>query len=119
MPDERRNTAESPVIELTDAGFLDATTGAYTFVDLWAPWCAPCRRFSPVFEQVAEEHGDAVRFATCNVDENPETAEMLQVQTIPTVVLFDPEGNEAGRVVNPPPGSFGAMVQDVIEEKGL
>lgn len=119
MQNEDRSTSEGPVVELTDASFLDATTGAYTFVDLWAPWCAPCRRFSPVFEQVAEEHGNTVRFATCNVDENPETAEILQVQTIPTVVLFDPEGNEAGRVVNPPPGSFGSMVEDVIEEKGL
>ena len=100
--------------ELTDDTFLSATTGGYTFVDFWAPWCAPCRSFSPAFERAASDHGVQVRFAKVNVDQCPQTAELLQVRTIPTVVLFDPEGNESGRVVNPPPRAFDGMVRDVI-----
>lgn len=112
----KRQRDAAAVTELTDETFLPETTGGYTFVDFWAPWCAPCRHFSPAFEQAASDHGDRVRFASVNVDDNPATAALLQVRTIPTVVLFDPDGNELGRVVNPPPRAFNAMVRDVIEK---
>lgn len=103
---------------LTDADFLDETTGAWTVVDFWASWCAPCRAFGRVFERVAEAHGDRLRFAKLNVDESPASAALCQVRTIPTCILFDPEGNEVGRVVNPG-GAFEAMILDVIDEKSL
>lgn len=107
------------LVELTDDTFLNATIGAWTVVDFWAPWCAPCKRFAPTFGDAARRYGTRIRFATLNVDAAPGAAELLQVRTIPTVVLFDPDGNEAGRVVNPPPGAFAKMIEDVVTAKGL
>ncbi|MCC5950920.1 MAG: DUF427 domain-containing protein [Acidimicrobiia bacterium] len=99
-PPENDEHAE-PVEDLDDTTFEAGTEGRWTMVDLWAPWCGPCRAFAPVFEEIAAEIS-GVSFARCNVDESPQSAAALGVQTIPTVVLFDPVGNEVGRVVGVP-----------------
>lgn len=85
------------VVDVTDGNFLASTVGQYTVVDFWAPWCQPCRAFSPIFHDVAAHAVDGVRFATCNVDDNPNTAALLQISTIPTVVVFGPDGSEVAR----------------------
>lgn len=83
--------------EVTDADFLAFTAGGWTFVDFSASWCAPCRTFSPVFRAVAADHDGPVRFGVCDVDANPATAGLLQVRSVPTVVVFGPDGSEVGR----------------------
>lgn len=55
--------------------------------DCWAPWCAPCRSFAPIFERVSEKFPD-VTFAKVNVDEEPAIAASFGVQGIPTLVAF-------------------------------
>lgn len=85
------------MLAIDDDTFMDATEGGITIVDFWAAWCGPCRTFSPVFQAVAEAHTGAVRFATCDVESNPRTAELLQIRSIPTVVVFGPDGSEIGR----------------------
>ncbi|MDZ7734598.1 MAG: thioredoxin family protein [Acidimicrobiia bacterium] len=89
-------------MDLDDSSFEAGTEGGWTVLDLWAPWCGPCRAFHPVFEEVAAST-DGVRFARCDVDTSPRTAALLGVQTVPTVVLFDPAGNEVDRIVGVPP----------------
>lgn len=102
------------VVVVDESNFNDLTAGAFTIVDFWAPWCAPCKRFRPVFHDVASRYADRLRFGSCNVDENPQIAALLQVMSIPTLVLFDEDGNEAGRVVGTPgAGPFEEMVRDV------
>jgi thioredoxin 1 len=56
-------------------------------IDCWAPWCAPCRAFTPIFERVSERHPDAT-FMKVNVDEEPEIARAFGVRGIPTLVVF-------------------------------
>jgi thioredoxin 1 len=87
------------MLELTDQDFQAETEGRLTIVDLWAPWCGPCRAFAPIFEAVAAEHGDEILFAKCNVDENPATARRLDVQGVPTLLVLGPDGNQITRVV--------------------
>ena len=98
-----------------DANFEALTSGRPTVVDLWAPWCGPCHMFRPVFEEVAATWEDSVRFGTCNVDENPNVAMLLQVRSIPTVVAFGVDGSEVDRLVGVPSRArFGAFVSQLL-----
>ena len=56
-------------------------------IDCWAPWCAPCKLYGPVFERVSAQFPE-VTFARVNVDEEPGIADAFGVQGIPTTVLF-------------------------------
>ena len=60
---------------------------AIVIVDFWAPWCAPCRSFGPIFEAVSEKHPDIV-FGKVNTEEEQELAAALAIRSIPTVVVF-------------------------------
>ena len=76
--------------EVTDASFEQDVLQAEkpVLVDFWAAWCAPCRRVSPVLEQILAEHGDKLEIVKLNVDENPETAMRYQVTSIPAMKLY-------------------------------
>lgn len=63
-------------------------------VDLWAPWCGPCRMLGPVLEEVSLKHENII-FGKVNVDENPEIAQQFRCMSIPMVLLF-----EEGKLVN-------------------
>jgi thioredoxin len=58
-------------------------------VDFWAPWCGPCRVVSPIIDDLAEQHGERVKFLKMNVDDNLQTQSRYNVLSIPTVILFD------------------------------
>ncbi len=58
-------------------------------VDFWAPWCGPCRRVSPVVEEIATERGDAIKVVKLNIDENQQTAIKFNVMSIPTLMVFN------------------------------
>jgi thioredoxin len=67
-------------------------------LDLWAPWCGPCRMIGPVLDQLASEMGGQERFAKLNMDENPRTAARLHVSSIPTLLVLK-GGREVDRLV--------------------
>lgn len=57
-------------------------------VDFWAEWCGPCKKLSPILEEVAEELGDSVRITKVNVDEQRNLGAMFQIMSIPSVLIF-------------------------------
>jgi thioredoxin len=69
-----------------DAEVLEAEVPV--LVDFWAPWCGPCRRVSPVVEEIADERGEALKVVKMNIDDNQETAIKFNVMSIPTLMVF-------------------------------
>lgn len=57
-------------------------------LDFWAPWCGPCRMFSPVVDEIAEQRAGTVAVGKVNVDEEPALAQQFGVMSIPTVVVL-------------------------------
>jgi thioredoxin 1 len=57
-------------------------------VDFWAPWCGPCRVVDPILKDMADQHGERIKFVKLNVDDNMATAARYNVLNIPTVILF-------------------------------
>ncbi len=76
-------------INVTDNDFDEIITkNKVVFVDCWAPWCAPCHIYEPIYSKVAEQYKDKAVFARLNVDENPRTADKYDVMNIPTTLIF-------------------------------
>jgi thioredoxin 1 len=77
-------------IEVTDATFEEAVLKAElpTVVDFWAVWCGPCKRITPVLEEIADEQEGRLQVTKLNVDHNTETAIKYGVMSIPTLILF-------------------------------
>ena len=67
-------------------------------LDLWAPWCAPCRAVAPALDAIADRYKGRATVAKVNIDEAPEVARRLGVSSIPTLVVFD-RGAEVSRLV--------------------
>lgn len=70
------------------ARHLAGTKGAPVLVDVWAPWCGPCRAMSPQFDAAARRVGSGARFLKVNAEENPELCAQYAVQGIPALLLF-------------------------------
>jgi thioredoxin 2 len=77
--------------EAGDDSFGDVVERAKlpVLVDLWAPWCGPCRAVSPALESLARERAGRIKLVKVNVDEAPTTAHRFGVQGIPTLLVFD------------------------------
>lgn len=98
--------------DVTDATFqaavVDRSATMPVVVDLWAPWCGPCRTLGPMIEAAVAATGGAVELAKVNVDENPRVAATFQVQSIPAVFAL-----RDGKVVD---GFIGALPEAQVDE---
>jgi putative thioredoxin len=89
------NAASGASPHIKDAGLatfaadvLAASREVPVIVDFWAPWCGPCKTLGPALEAAVEAAGGAVKLVKVNIDENPEIAQQLRIQSIPTVYAF-------------------------------
>jgi putative thioredoxin len=99
-------------IDVTDATFqtevLDRSQATPVVVDLWAPWCGPCKQLGPILERVVDDTNGKVVLTKVNVDENPQVSAAFRVQGIPAVYALS-----GGKVVD---GFVGAQGEPAVRE---
>ncbi len=78
-------------------------------VDLWAPWCMPCRMISPIVEELGNENQGKLKVCKLNTDENQNIAARYGIQGIPTLLFFK-DGQEVDRIV-------GVTPKPIIQQK--
>lgn len=86
------------VTEVSDATFREfvAKSPLPLVLDVWAPWCGPCRAFAPTFEEFAQKFSGQMVFAKLNSELNQQTSAQLGIRGIPTLLVFK-DGNEISR----------------------
>ena len=70
------------------ADVIDASMETPVVVDFWAPWCGPCKQLGPILEKVVRGANGGVRLVKIDIDQNPEIAQQLRIQSIPAVFAF-------------------------------
>jgi thioredoxin 2 len=97
-------TEAAHLLTVTDASFATEVLQSPlpVLVDVWAPWCGPCRMIAPVIEQLATEFADKLKVVKLNSDDNPVIPSQYHVQGIPTL-LFVKNGHLVDQVVGAVP----------------
>jgi thioredoxin 1 len=101
---------------VTDATFVSDVlqSDKPVLVDFWAEWCGPCRKVSPVLEEIAKEMADKITIVKLNIDENPETTRAYRVMSVPTITIFkggQPVQSVAGAK---PKGDLVRLIESVL-----
>ncbi|MFY9931374.1 MAG: thioredoxin [Streptosporangiaceae bacterium] len=104
------------IAEADDTTFAEVAEAASipVVVDLWAPWCGPCRMVSPALEEVAATLAGRVKLVKVNVDSSPQIQERFGVQAIPTLIVLRQGQPAARRSGAAPAADLRAWVESAI-----
>lgn len=107
---------------------MEASQAVPVLVDFWAPWCGPCKQLTPMLEKLVKQAKGKIRLVKINIDDNPEIAQQLRIQTVPTVYAFlggqpvtgfqgaQPESQIKTLIERLTGGPLGADSEDLLEE---
>ena len=77
------------VTDLNDSNFNEFTNEGISLVDVWAPWCGPCKTIGPVIDKLSSDYKDSeIKFGKLNADDNSEIVRNLGVRNIPTILIY-------------------------------
>jgi thioredoxin 1 len=99
VPSQTASEIAHATFQVTSANFQDEVlqSDQPVMVDLWAPWCAPCRQLAPVVAELGQEYQGRVKIGNLNIDEHPAISQRYEVDTIPTLLFFH-NGKLLGRM---------------------
>jgi len=101
--------------EITDENLEELKSGnKIVLMDVWAPWCGPCRMLGPVIDDLAKENEgtEGVFIGKANIDETPDISEEYKIRSVPTVIIFK-DGEEVEKITGAHPKK---RYQDLIEK---
>ncbi|HXZ64901.1 MAG TPA: thioredoxin [Streptosporangiaceae bacterium] len=119
----RCGSCHQPLPWIVDAGddtFAETAEQASVpvLVDLWAPWCGPCRMVSPALAQIATELAGKIKLVKVNVDESPELSRRFDAQAIPTLLILR-DGEVLSRQIGAaPPQALRAWISSALPAAG-
>ena len=103
--------SKKTLIEVNESNFQEEVLDSPlpVLVDMWAPWCMPCRMVAPTVEKIAKDNADKLKVCKLNVDDNQNIAVRYSIQGIPALLIFK-DGKEYDRIV-------GAVPPQAIQSK--
>lgn len=104
------------IMEINEDNFqqevLDSTIPV--LVDMWAPWCMPCKMVAPAVEKIAKDNANKIKVCKLNVDDNQNIAANQNIQGIPALLIFK-DGKEVDRIVGAvPPQAIQAKLDSIL-----
>ncbi len=100
------------ITELNSENFKDFTNNGIALVDIWAPWCGPCKMISPLVDEISSKYQGKLSVGKLNADSHPELVRELGVRNIPTLLLY-----RNGELVKDSEGNVEKLVGSVTREK--
>lgn len=117
-----QTNAASAVKDVTTATFAEdvikASMTAPVLVDFWAPWCGPCKQLAPVLEKVVAAAGGKVSLVKMNIDDHPEVAGQMGIQSIPAVIAFKRGQPVDGFMGATPEGQIRSFIERLVGPLG-
>ena len=107
------------IADATDDTFADIAEAASlpVVVDMWAPWCGPCRMVSPALTQLATELRGRIKLVKVNVDDSPKLQQRFGVQAIPTLMVLRHGEVMARQAGAAPPAALRTWVEEAIKDR--
>src|SRR3954447_22544835 len=115
-------SSDGLVKDTTTAGFrqdvLQESLRQPVLVDFWAPWCGPCKQLTPVLEKAVKAASGKVKLVKMNIDEHPQIAGQLGIQSIPAVIAFTKGQPVDGFMGALPEGQIKGFIERLIGPLG-
>lgn len=107
---------EMTLTELNEENFKQVVldSSVPVLVDMWAPWCMPCRMVAPAVEKIAKDNMNKIKVCKLNVDDNQNIASQYNIQGIPALLIFK-NGKEVDRIVGAvPPQAIQSKLDQIV-----
>ncbi len=116
---KKKKDKPAKTVEITDQNFNELVMAAKVpvLLDIWAPWCGPCRTIGPIIDEIAEDFEGRALIGKVNADSNPKISELFKIKSIPTLLFLQKDElveRFSGLVPKP---NLAEILEDLIAER--